>query len=112
MKHFSDALFEELLIREGAWCYQTWTRSGSRGKPVHILAYGESTLAKYDKNTFDLTLGADWKRHIIKLVEWLNDYYPGFFLKKETPDSASYTRFYPTKEEAIAYIEKKNILTI
>ena len=107
MKHFTDALFEELT--EGIWAYQTWTRTGPRNKPIHILTYGEHTIAKYDKNTFDFTLGAEWERHIDKLVEWLAQYYPGFFTKKETPDSCSYVRFYPTNEEAIAYIKKKNI---
>ena len=109
MRHFSDAIFEDLILNESIWAYQTWTRTGQRNKPVYTLTYGENTVAKYDKNTFNFVLGADWERHIDKLIEWLNEYYPGFFIKQETPDSASYSRFYPTKEEAITYIKNKNI---
>ena len=112
MKHFSDALFEDLTLNEGIWGYQTWTRTGSRNKPIYILTYGENTVAKYDKNTFDFALGADWERHIDKLIEWLAEYYPSFFIKKETPNSCSYVRFYPTKDEAVAYIKRKNISII
>ena len=110
MKHFTDALFEELT--EGIWAYQTWTRTGPRNKPIYSLTYGEHTIAKYDKNTFDFTLGADWERHIDKLIEWLANYYPGFFTKRESPTSVSYCRFYPTRDEAIAYIKNKNIPVI
>lgn len=110
MKHFTDALFEELT--EGMWAYQTWTRTGPRNKPIYSLTYGEHTIAKYDKNTFDFTLGADWERHIDKLIEWLANYYPGFFTKRESPTSVSYCRFYPTRDEAIAYIKNKNIPVI
>lgn len=109
MKHFTDAIFEDLNLNEGIWAYQTWTHTGSRNKPIHMLTYGEHTVAKYDKNTWEFTLAADWERHIDKLIEWLNEYYPGFFIRRESPDSASYSRFYPTKEEAITYIKKKNI---
>lgn len=110
MKHYTDALFEELT--EGIWAYQTWTRTGPRNKPIYSLTYGEHTIAKYDKNTFDFTLGADWERHIDKLIEWLANYYPSFFTKRESPTSASYCRFYPTRDEAIAYIKNKNIPVI
>lgn len=109
MKHFTDTLFEDLNLIEGIWGYQTWTRTGTRNKPIYTLTYGEHTVAKYDKNTWEFTLGADWERHIDKLIEWLNEYYPGFFTRRESPDSVSYERFYPTGEEAIAYIKKKNI---
>ena len=112
MKHYTDALFEDIKLNEGMWAYQTWTSTGARNKPIYTLTYGETTIAKYDKNTFDFVLGADWERHIDKLIEWLAEYYPGFFTKKETPDSCSYVRLYPTKAEAIAYIKKKNIPTI
>lgn len=112
MKHFTDTLFEDLNLDEGIYSYQTWTRTGPRNKPIYTLTYGENTVAKYDKNTFDFVLGVDWERHIGKLIEWLSEYYPGFFTKKETPDSASYVRFYPTKEEAVAYIKRKNIQII
>ena len=107
MKHFTDALFEDLTLNEGIWGYQTWTRTGDRNKPIYTLTYGENTVAKYDKNTFDFILYSDWERHIDKLIEWLDQYYPSFFTKKETPDSCSYVRFYPTKEEAITYIKNK-----
>lgn len=109
MNHFSDALFEDFKLNEGMWAYQTWTRTGQRNKPIYTLTYGENTVAKYDKNTFDFVLGADWERHIDKLIEWLAQYYPGFFTKRETPTSVSWTRFCPTREEAIAYIKNKNI---
>jgi len=102
-KHFSDALFE------GIWDYQTWTRTGPRNKPIYTLTYGQNTVAKYDKNTFDFALCADWERHIDKLLEWLSQYYPGFFIRRESPSSASYERFYPTREEAVKYIKNKNI---
>ena len=102
-EHFSDALFE------GIWAYQTWTRTGQRNKPIHILTYGENTVAKYDKNDWSFALGADWESHIDKLIEWLNQYYPGFFTRRESPTSASYERFYPTATEAIKYIKSKNI---
>ena len=109
MRHFSDAILEGLDLSENIWAYQTWTRTGQRNKPIYTLTYGENIIAKYDKNTFDLILGADWERHIDKLIDWLREYYPGFFIKKETLGSASYVRFYPTKEEAITYIKNKNI---
>lgn len=109
MRHFSDAILEGLDLSESIWAYQTWTRTGQRNKPIYTLTYGENIIAKYDKNTFGLMLGADWERHIEKLIEWLNEYYPGFFTRRESPDSASYSRFYPTGKEAIAYIKKKNI---
>ena len=109
MKHFTDALFEEFNLNESIWAYQTLIRTGQRNKPIYTLTYGENTIAKSDKNTFDFVLGADWERHIDKLIDWLNEYYSGFFTRRESPDSASYSRFYPTKEEAIAYIKKKNI---
>lgn len=112
MKHFSDAIFEDLNLNEGIYGYQTWTRTGSRNKPIYTLTYGENTVAKYDKNTFEFVLGTDWERHIDKLIEWLGQYYPGFFTRTESPDSASYERFYPTKAEAIKYIKSKNINTI
>lgn len=112
MKHFTDAIFEDLNLNEGIWGYQTWTRTGARNKPIYILTYGENTIAKYDKNTSDLVLGAEWESHIDKLIEWLSKYYPGFFIKQESPGSVSYARFYPTKEEAIAYIKRKNIQII
>ena len=112
MKHFSDAIFEDLDLYEGIWAYQTWTRTGPRNKPIYALTYGEHTVAKYDKNTWEFALGADWERHIDKLIEWLGEYYPGFFIKKETPGSASYVRFYPNKEEAIAYIKNKGFQVI
>ena len=107
----SDVPLEEALT-EGIWSYQTWTRTGPRNKPIYTLTYGENTVAKYDKNTFEFALGADWERHTDKLIDWLNEYYPGFFTKRESPDSASYRRFYPTKEEAIAYIKNKKIPTV
>ena len=109
MKHFTDAIFEGLGLNESIWGYQTWTSTGPRNKPIYTMSYGQNIVATYDKNTFDFKLGVDWERHIDKLIEWLAQYYPGFFTKKETPDSCSYVRFYPTKEEAIAYIKKKNI---
>lgn len=109
MKHFSEAIFEGLDLCEDIWTYQTWTRTGPKNKPIYMLTYGENTIAKYDKNTFDFILGADWERHIEKLIEWLAQYYPGFFIKRETPTSVSWARFYPEKEEAIAYIKNKNI---
>lgn len=107
----SDVPLEEALT-EGIWSYQTWTRTGPRNKPIYTLTYGEHTVAKYDKNTFEFALGADWERHTDKLIDWLNEYYPSFFTKRESPDSASYRRFYPTKEEAIAYIKNKKIPTV
>lgn len=109
MNHFSDALFEGLDLTEGIWAYQTWTSTGQRNKPIHTLTYGGNVIAKYDKNTWEFTLKTGWEGHIDKLIEWLGEYYPGFFTKKETPDSASYVRFSPTKEEAITYIKRKNI---
>ena len=112
MKHFTDALFEDLNLNEGIWSYQTWKSTGSKNKPIYTLTYGDNIVAKYDKNTFDFVLGADWERHIDRLIEWLKEYYPGFFIKKESPDSASYVRFCPTKEEAIDYIRYKNIKII
>ena len=112
MKHFTDAIFEDLNLNEGIYNYQTWTRTGPRNKPIYTLTYGENTVAKYDKNTFDFSLGTEWERHIDKLIEWLSEYYPGFFTRQESPDSASYVRFYPTKEEAVAYIKRKNIQII
>lgn len=102
LKHFSDALFEDI------YSYQTWIQAGPKNKPIYTLTYGENTVAKYDKNTFDFILGATWERHIDKLIEWLNECYPGFFTKRENPNSASFSRFYPTKEEAITYIKNKN----
>jgi len=102
-KHFSDALFE------GIWAYQTWTRIGPRNKPIYTLSYGDNIIAKYDKNDWTFSLGAEWESHIDKLLEWLNQYYPGFFTKKESATSCSYIRFCPTREEAITYIKSKNI---
>jgi predicted RNase H-like HicB family nuclease len=99
--------FGESKLTEGIWAYQTWTRTGNRNKPVYTLTYGGNVIAKYDKNDFEFTLGRDWERHIDKLIEWLAEYYPSFFIKKETPDSASYDRFYPTADEAREYIKNK-----
>jgi hypothetical protein len=112
MRHFSDAIFEDLTLNEGIYGYQTWTHTGPRNKPIYTLTYGNHTIARYDKNTFDFVLGADWENHVDKLIEWLNEYYPGFFIKQESPDSASYCKFYPTREEAIKYIKNKNIPVI
>lgn len=95
-------------LNEDFWAYQTWTRTGQRGKPVHTLTYGENIIAKYDKNDWVFTLSKDWERHIDKLIEWLDKYYPGFFLEKESPDSVSYRRFTPTRDEAIKYIKENN----
>lgn len=105
-RHFTDALFE------GIWSYQTWTHTGQRNKPVHTLTYGGNVIAKYDKNDWSFTLGTDWESHIEKLIEWLGEYYPGFFTRRETPTSVSFIRFCPTKEEAIAYIKNKHIPTV
>lgn len=112
MKHFSDALIESLELNEGIWGYQTWTRTGERNKPIYTLTYGQNIIAKYDKNTWEFMLGADWERHVEKLITWLEEYYPGFFTRKASPDSASYCRFYPTKEEAVEYIKSKNFPVI
>lgn len=109
MRHFSDAIFEDLELTEGIWGYQTWTRTGPRNKPIYTLTYGEHLIAKYDKNTWEFVLSSDWESHIEKLIEWLNTYYPGFFSRKESPNSCSYVGFCPTKEEAVAYIKNKNI---
>lgn len=109
MKHFSDALFEDLVLNEGIWGYQTLTRTGNRNKPIYTLIYGQEVVAKYDKNTWEFAITSEWERHIDALIEWLGNYYPGFFIRKESPNSVSYTRFCPTRDEAIAYIKSKNI---
>ena len=112
MRHFTDAIFEDLTLSEGIWGYQSWTRTGPRNKPIYTLTYGQNVVATYDKNTWEFVLRTDWERHIEKLIEWLNEYYPGFFIERESPDSVSYRRFTPTPTEAIAYIKKKGIKII
>jgi hypothetical protein len=59
-------------------------------------------LARYDKNDWNFELGEEWERHSEKVIEWILEYYPGFFLKQ---DGASYTRFIPTTDEGIQYIK-------
>lgn len=98
---------ESKSLDESIYSYQTFQSTGKRGKPLYTLTYGPSTtVAIYNKNNYLLYLGADWKSHVDKLISWLREYFPGFFVKKEASDSASYVRFIPkNNEEAIEFIE-------
>lgn len=55
MKHFLDAIFEDLNLNEGIWGYQTWTRTGSRNKPIYTLTYGEILLLNMTKTLLNLS---------------------------------------------------------
>lgn len=100
------------MVCEGIYGYFNYTRTGPRNKPIYSLVYGNHLIAKYDKNDWSFVLGPQWERHIDKLIEWLSDYYPGFFVKKDSADSADYYRFVPTANEAIQYIRNKNVRII
>ena len=92
-------------ITEGLYGYQTFIRTGDRGKPIYTLSYGPNTIvANYDKNSFMITFGSDWKHHIKHLLDWLKEYYPNFFVKQ---DEGSFIGFIPTEEEAIEYIQNE-----
>lgn len=98
--------FVESTLREGIYGYQTFTSTGERGKPVYTFTYASrDKIAKYDKGNYTLTLYKEWVNHIKSLIEWLNEYYPGFFVRQSSPDSASFSRFNPTEEEAVQYIK-------
>lgn len=100
---------ESSAVTEGLYGYFNYTATGPRNKPIYSLVYGNHLIAKYDKNDWSFVLGAHWEGHIDKLIEWLSEYYPGFFLKKDSDDSVDYRRFIPTPDEAIQYIEDKKI---
>lgn len=98
--------FVESALREGIYGYQTFTSTGERGKPVYTFTYASrDKIAKYDKGNYTLTLYKEWVNHIKSLIEWLNEYYPGFFIRQSSPDDASFSRFNPTEEEAVQYIK-------
>ena len=103
---------EAKKVCEGIYGYFNYTRTGPRNKPIYSLVYGNHLIAKYDKNDWSFVLGPQWERHIDQLIKWLSEYYPGFFVKKDSEDSADYFRFVPTADEAIQYIRNKNISII
>jgi hypothetical protein len=86
----------------GIYCYQTFISGGDRNKPVYTLVYRNEFLACYNKNDWTFKLGDTWEQHAEKVVEWIIEYYPGFFTKK---DGASFYRFVPTVDEGIQYIK-------
>lgn len=87
----------------GIYCYQTFLTTGKRNKPIYTLVYRNQFLACYNKNDWSFELGEAWEQHATKVIEWILEYYPGFFLKQ---DGASYYRFVPTVEEGIQYIKE------
>ena len=91
-------------INEGLYGYQTFTKTGERGKPIYTLTYGnrDGFIARYDKNLYRTTFGKEWEQHINHLIEWLREYYPGFFEKNV---DGEFRRFIPTEEKAIEYIK-------
>lgn len=93
-------------LNEGLYGYQTFTRTGERGKPIYTLTYGNRNgfIAKYDKNSYMTTFGTEWEQHISHLIEWLREYYPGFFEKKV---DGEFRRFIPAEGEAIEYIKNE-----
>lgn len=92
-------------LGEGIYSYQTYIRTGERGKPIYTLSYGQSTIiARYDKNSYMITFGTDWEHHISHLIEWLKEYYPNFFVKQV---DGSFGGFIPTEEEAVQYIKNE-----
>lgn len=106
----SDELtVESNNLNESLYGYFDYTRTGPRNKPIYSLVYGNHLIAKYDKNDWSFVLGAQWERHIDKLIEWLSKYYPGFFIKKRSEDSVDYCGFVPTSDEAVKYIKDKKI---
>lgn len=93
-------------LTEGLYGYQTYQRTGERNKPIYTLTYGNKNgfIAKYDKNSYMITFGSDWEHHITHLIEWLKEYYPGFFVKNV---EGEFIRFSPTEDEAINYIKNE-----
>lgn len=94
-------------INEGLYGYQTFIRTGERGKPIYTLTYGQSNgfIVRYNKNDYLLTFGKEWGNHIKAILEWLRTYQPNYFVKKY--EDGSISSFTPNEAEAIEYIKEE-----
>ena len=104
MKHFTEALFDDLdTVQEG---YADYSQTAPNLEREHTLWYGHYVIATCSDNpSVKVRFESGWQNHVKELISWLQKHKPGFFQRvdKWFP-TKTYKEFEPTIDEATKYI--------